>query len=367
MSKVNLKQLVRSGLRESDVKGLLRQDNYSYKSIFLNRVKPDPTNARYFPATIISDLHASQFARRFLTKRELMDLYDGKGRVLVGKKCFVNCETRGTKAWQLIEKNIDNIMNLALNIERSEVIQAPTIYPDLETEDYILVTGHRRFFAMIYCNGADGVAQFKVYDSAPLLKKTKQFQENASREDLPQYGKLLSFISAKEEVEVVSQAAAESGGKKLTVREVVSILGISSGAYDNYNVLTRYPSVVSAYEGGLIKPFVSMKKLILDTEIQYKAENNLKDIGAGSRRSINIKLKSILNGESIQPAKPKSIKLKPITSKQTIKTLLTSNIMALDTGIDWDALDWSDIDQVNQNLAHLIDYLEGESVEKTED
>ena len=178
---------MRSGLRNSNVSELLKQDNFSYKTIFLNRIKPDPTNARYFPATVISNVHANQFVRRFINKNELIELYQAKDHVLVGKGGFINCAKRDSVEWQQIEKNIESILSLAENIQRSEVIQAPTIHPDIETEDYFVVTGHRRFFAMIYCDGADGVAQFKVYDRALLLKKTKQFQENASGEDLPQY------------------------------------------------------------------------------------------------------------------------------------------------------------------------------------
>ena len=130
-----------------------------------------------FKTIIIDDEHADLFVKRLLTKRQLADIYKGEGHVLVGKSCFINCMKYDTPEWRNVNKNIDSITELANNIKVSDLIQVPTIFP-LEDDNYQVLTGHRRFFALIYSKGNHAPSQFKVYDSQPLMQKIKQFQEN---------------------------------------------------------------------------------------------------------------------------------------------------------------------------------------------
>ena len=144
MSNISLTQKLVSGLK--DTKNVICNDTFSYKVLFINYVKPDKTNFRYFPSIIIDDEHADLFIKRLLTKRQLIDTYKGEGHVLVGKSCFINCMKYDSPEWRKVNKNIDSITELANNIAVSDLIQAPTIFP-LEDDTYQVLTGHRRYFA----------------------------------------------------------------------------------------------------------------------------------------------------------------------------------------------------------------------------
>lgn len=228
----------------------LLADSFSYQSIFLSSVLPDSTNARFMPAIFIEDGDAKLLAKRRVTKQQLVRKYHSEDHVLLGQSCMINCFKYGSAEWKKVNQSIESIMELGNNISVSELIQAPTLY-SVGDGKYQILTGHRRFFALVYANGYGSAAQFKLYNTKPLLSKVKQFQENASREDLPQYGKLMAFESAMLEMSTLNTARLKAGLKKLTVKETATILGVSMGAFDNYNVLTRYHGVISAYESGL--------------------------------------------------------------------------------------------------------------------
>jgi hypothetical protein len=357
MADIALTQRLISGLQQNKLQTVPCDDAFTYKVLFLNRVEPDKTNFRYFPAIIIDDEHAMLFIKRKLTKRQLVNLYNGEDHVLVGKSCFINCLKYDSPEWRKVNKNVDSITELANNILLSDLIQAPTLFP-LENENYQVLTGHRRFFALIYSKGNHAPAQFKVYNQVPLLQKIKQFQENSSREDLPQYGKLSAFNAAKMEIDALSQANKQLGRRTISVRQTVSIMGISMGAYDNYNVLTRYPSVLTAYENGLAFSFLKTKKLVLDIENAVKGEQDSPTLNVIGRRKINERLKRLLAGEVVSGKASKAFRFKKIKSANTVEKLLASNIMSLDTGIIWDEVDWQDTSKVNELMNKVIDYLE---------
>ena len=132
--------------------------------------------------------------------------------MLIGKSCMINCFKYGSIEWKKANETLESVLELGNNIKQLEIIQAPTIYPT-DDGNYKVLTGHRRYFAMVFANGYDSAAQFKVYNRKPLLHKTKQFQENASRDDLPQYGKLMSFTNALQELELLNQTKVAMGEK----------------------------------------------------------------------------------------------------------------------------------------------------------
>ncbi|MFT5725382.1 MAG: hypothetical protein ACI9JN_002507, partial [Bacteroidia bacterium] len=222
-----------------------------------------------------------------------------------------------------------------------------------------VITGHRRYFALIYSKGYGSASQFKVYKSKPLLTKTKQFLENSSREDLPQHGKLLAFLNASHELDTLSRARVKLGFSKLTIRDSVTKLGISMGTYDNYNVLTRYPSVLKAYESGLKKTFISSKKLILDIETDYKLKFNKSTLGIIDKRKIDSDIANSLEGvKNLISEQPKLFKVKAIKSIDTIRKLLTCNLSEIDMGIDWDSIDWEDREVVSNTFKAVIQFLD---------
>lgn len=341
-----------------------KDELYSYESIFITKIIPDDSNPRFLPSIIISDIHSYQFTSRHLSKNQLMNIYNGEDKVLIGKSCIVNCFKYGSSQWKKANKTIESILELAENIAVSEIIQVPTIYP-IEHQRYKVLTGHRRFFAMIYNDGIDSAAHFKVYNNKPLLLKTKQFQENASREELPQYGKLIAFIDALNEVDILIQTKIKLGQKTLTVRDKANLLGISMGAFDNYNVLTRYSSVIKSFEDGNSEPLLKVKKLVLKTEKDYQKRYNKPKLNIEDKIKINKLLSTYFESaaqtvkfdEPSIVSKSKVYKLGNFESSTVIKTLLTTNICELQCGVDWSQIDWNNPDEINNAISIVVEYL----------
>ncbi|MCC2606937.1 ParB/RepB/Spo0J family partition protein [Planctobacterium marinum] len=336
-------------------------ETFDYVALFLNKIVPDEENARFFPTVIIDDELAKQFSTRKITKPTLVRIANAEKKVIVGKGVFVNCMEYGKPEWSEINRTIQTIVTLAQSIELSELIQPPTVYP-IEDGRYKILTGHRRFFAMVYSQGISQAAKIKVYNKPPLLKRIKQFQENANREELSQSGKLEAFIAATRELETLEDAQKLVGRTKMSVRESVGVLGISAGAYDNYNVLTRYQEVIKAYKSGAMIPFVKMKKLVLDVEKNYRTETNKTRFNIDDKRAIGKRIESLINGKQKRKESTGAVNyvIKNITRQETMKKLLTTNFTEMDIGIDWDNVDWSSKPQVEEILVKVIDHLESD-------
>ncbi|RJE73437.1 hypothetical protein BGP78_18660 [Pseudoalteromonas sp. MSK9-3] len=334
-------------------KELFHIESFEYKSLFLSSVQPDDSNARFMPCIFIEDEHAKQFITRNITKRQLSEIYQAENHVMIGKSCIINCLKYGSNEWKKANTTIESIVELGENISVSEMIQAPTVYPTNDGH-YQILTGHRRFFALVFAYGFSHVAQFKVYENKPLLSKVKQFQENASREDLPQYGKLQAFLSAMREIDSLDQARLKLGDKKLTVKDKAKNLGISMGAFDNYNVLTRYPEVIEAYEKGLTNSFVGTKKIVLKIENDYKVQHDKKLLNLSDRKYIGDLIEQQLAGKKAAKKVTTTYNLKNIHSVDILKTLLFSNVADLNLELDWDNLDWNNAQSVNNALSELI-------------
>lgn len=168
MSNLSLTHQLIADINQASENFLPCDDTFSFEVLFLNRIVPDKTNFRYFPAIIIDDEHADLFTKNLLSKRQLAQIYKGEGHVLVGKSCFVNCIVYESLNWHKVNKNILSITELANNIAVSDLIQVPTVFP-LGDGSYQILTGHRRFFALIYSKGNQAPTQFKVYDKPPLF------------------------------------------------------------------------------------------------------------------------------------------------------------------------------------------------------
>lgn len=359
MNSLPFEQQLTAELNKVEFSKLLIEQSYEYISIFLNRIVPDPTNPRFFPVVIVSDQHAYQIATKKLSKQQIIEQFSAQDKVVFGKSCILNCFKYNSAEWKKVNKTIESITELASNVAVSEIIQVPTLYP-LDDGRYQILTGHRRFFAMLYINGIDSAAHFKVYDHRPALPKTKQFQENASREDLPQYGKLQAFKDAMYEIETLSRNKLQAGGKALTVKECASILGISMGGYDNYNVLIRYPAVIDAYRDGVAHPFIRMKKIVLHHESAYRRKKSLSVLNIEHKREINAAIKRSIYQETQVKSKTvaQSYRIPQLQSTNALKFLLSHNVFELPTGIDWQQLDWDNKTQLSEVMELLVSYVE---------
>jgi hypothetical protein len=356
MNELSIDQKIRASINENGLDAFF--DEFEYKTLFLNKIMPDPSNPRYLPVVIIEDRHADEVSNRKITKRSLSKMYDAENKVMLGKNCMLNCLKYGSKDWKRANETIFSIMDLAQNINVSELIQAPTVYP--KEDKYVVLTGHRRFFALIFSKGEGSANQFKVYKSEPTLKKIKQFQENSSRESLLPSGKLSAFNEAMLEAEVISSHRKNLGLKKLSIREKANLLGISMGAFDNYNVLVRYPSVFKAYESGLTPSFMKVKKLVIKIESEYKEENQKSVLNVEDKRKIDRLIEDSLAGNKKQELVDKNVcfSFPAIPSKGALETLLSKNIFEMDLGIDWNSTDWSNPQEINNVLKKVVASLE---------
>ena len=70
-------------------------------------------------------------------------------------------------------------------------------------------------------------------------------------------------------IRLTRSVRAGLGKGRLVVKEQANMLGISMGAFDNYNVLTRYPSVLRSFEEGLDYSFVRVKRLVLTCNCMF--------------------------------------------------------------------------------------------------
>lgn len=357
MNEVSQEQLLLATINNKES---LHEAYFDYKSLFLSSVRPDPSNSRFLPSKFISDEHAQQFISRWITKTQLVELYEATDYVLIGKSCIINCLRKDSPDRKRAQHTIESVLELAKNISVSEMIQAPTVYP-IENKMYQIVTGHRRLFSLIYFKGYNSTAQFKVYEQKPLLTKIKQFQENACREDLPKYGKLQAFLNAMQEIDTLNQANLRTGNKKLNVKETSSNLGISMGAFDNYNVLTRYRSVLKAYEAGLSLSFVKVKKIVLMIESEYKEKHSKTILNVSDKEEISEQIQSQLMGDKPTVSKTKSFTIRSIQSSSALKTLLSTNILELNSGVNWQQVDWQDHACVSKALADVIGFLNTEN------
>jgi hypothetical protein len=70
---------------------------------------------------------------------------------------------------------------------------------------------------------------------------------------------------------------------------------------------------------------------------------------------------SLLGKEQASPV-PKTFKMKQLKSSNTVKTLLSTNVMALDTGIDWARINWENHQAVSEALSAVIDFIENKNI-----
>lgn len=346
-----LEQIILSSMKAD---GTLDSEHGDYRTVFVSSVQADPTNPRFIPALLLEDIDADGFINKRISKSELMENYSGENRVLIGKGCIVNGLNKGHEQYNIVRNSLLGLVDLAENILSTDLIQPPTLYP-LEDGCYRILTGHRRFYALIYAYGVNTAQKFKVYDVKPVLYKTKQFQENASRDDLSPYGKLIAFKAALHEISLYSNAKTRGGFGKLTLKEQASLLGISTGALDNFRVLTRYNCVVTAYENGLKRPFLKVKKLILELEKNYKSTKNITSLSYPDKNAIECLISDTLSSKST----PKRMfKTMPINSISLVKKLLTTDLQNVIESVIWDSINWNDGDEVLRIYKEVINYLE---------
>ena len=338
----------------------LETESFIYQSISLSSITPDDIYARFFPVKFIEDEDARLFTARKITTSQLTTKYDAGGCVLIGQSCIVNCLEYGTSDWKKASRIIDSILEITNNISASEVTPVPTIYPIADSKFQIL-TGHKRFFALVYVEGYGSTAEFKLYNSKPMLTKVKHFREISRKEGYPQYKKLIVFISAMIEVDTLNNARLKAELEKHTIVETATVLGLSVTDYESYNALIRYPCVIDAYESGFRDSFAKTKKIVLETESDYMEKHDKSVLNLMDNRFINNEIKTKLLDKKQANETTRVFEIKPVVSSDAIKTLLSTNVLELDVGVDWKNMDWKDRVLVSESIAKVIDILESKT------
>ncbi|MEM0910219.1 MAG: hypothetical protein AAGJ37_04550, partial [Pseudomonadota bacterium] len=169
------------------------------------------------------------------------------------------------------------------------------------------------------------------------------------------------------EIEVLNTTKRKMGLKPLTVKEKASTLGISMGAFDNYNVLCRYPAVVESYENGNRASFIKVKKRVL--ELEKTLFESTGKLNVTQKKTVNKALKDelihgiknplTLNTNRKEGKRAETYDFGAIKTTSVLKKLLQDDVTQINTGINWDALDWENIEDVNKQIKLLIKRLEG--------
>lgn len=147
-----------------------KPESFFYQSLLLSSIIPDSTNKRNLPEILMEDKHAKLLINRQITKDQLCKIYHAEDHVIIGKSCMVNCMEFGTTSWEEANQEIKLIMKLGDNNSISTLTKNSEVYP-IDRSRFQLLTGHMAFFALVYANGYNSAALFKVYGSKEMALK----------------------------------------------------------------------------------------------------------------------------------------------------------------------------------------------------
>ncbi|MCZ4310289.1 hypothetical protein AB6D66_01050 [Vibrio pomeroyi] len=334
-------------------------------------VSPDPENARDFP--VIKPAAEKMFLAN--PKNE------GSAYVILDSGLLENKTPKDHPLFDHIERQIDDIINLAKQIEDGGgIYQAIEVYRAGGT-DYRIVFGHRRFYSVVYLLGWDDVWSFKVHRAKPESPKLRQFVENSSRSDLVLHERIRAFKLAVDEL----NSNAET---PLSYKECQTKLGISKTSFYELSKFSEFELVYDATRAGiglitkqtLNSIFSQMPKQGTADDETYRANSEeflikqlaLVFIEAGKELPTCLKLEDDDTGQAEETLPPVSVEAKAPRGRRTslysapkmkttlaVKTLLTSDVTKMEIdGVNWDEVDWEDRVQVNECLTATIKALE---------
>lgn len=334
-------------------------------------VSPDPENARDFPVI------KPAAEKMFLTNPE----NKGAAYVILDAGVLENKTPKGHPLYDHIEKQIEDIVNLANQVENGGgIYQAIEVYRAGGT-DYRIVFGHRRFYSVVYLLGWDGVWSFRVHRAKPESPKLRQFVENSSRADLVLHERIRAFKLAVDELNSKTEAP-------LSYKECQTKLGISKTSFYELSKYSEYDLVYDVTREGmglvtkqvLNSIFSEMPKQGKTEDSEYKAmaEAYLKNqfarffIEAGKDLPACLRLVEV-EADKVEEVKPPvAAEAKAPRGRKTtlysapkiktphaVKTLLTSDVTKMNIeGVNWEDVDWEDRAQVNECLTATIKALE---------
>ena len=334
-------------------------------------VSPDPENARDFPVI------KPAAEKMFLSNPN----NEGAAYVILDSGVLENKTPKDHPLFDHIESQIEDIINLAKQIEDGGgIYQAIEVYRAGGT-DYRIVFGHRRFYSVVYLLGWDDVWSFKVHRSKPESPKLRQFVENSSRSDLVLHERIRAYKLAVDEL----NSNAET---PLSYKECQTKLGISKTSFYELSKFSEFELVYDAARAGiglitkqiLNSIFSQMPKQGTEDNETYRANSEellrkqlaLVFIEAGKELPTCLKLEDGDTGQVEETQPPVAVEAKAPRGRRTslysapkikttlaVKTLLTSDVTKMKIeGVNWEDIDWEDRVQVNECLTATIKALE---------
>ncbi len=306
--------------------------------VLVDYIQPQADNPRYLPV---------KFAKK-ADEESVSALADC---VVCEKGVLENRLDKSNARYDAVNKEIEEIKGLAETLKHSELLHPIAVWRR-NMSDYAIVAGHRRFYAIRYLYGGLIKVKVKIYAEKPKNLNVLRHIENFSRADLTPPDALTSYANAVQELETLERSHIQDDRSAV----VTSYLGISRTSFYRYDKLYEYGEVVMP----LLEKKIVTSLVGLYEEIT-KAEDHGKHAAAVSYlKSMNDAKKFFkflpLEAPKKQGRAKQFIHLPKVKVSQTsaIRRLLTEDVTKLDTGIEWDKVDFEDAAALEKVLKSLL-------------
>jgi ParB family chromosome partitioning protein len=332
---------------ESTAHGPVVDTIYRFESVLLDYLQPNPKNPREFLILSASN-----------------DNSDKKGVSFTKGDFTIHCQ-KSDPDYKSIVHEVEQIIRLAKQLEKEDLIQPITVW-QRSTSNYPIISGHRRYCALIFLFGVLTPVKIKIYNEEPAHPSTLTFIENNQRKSLNPLGLITSFTQAYNEL------TSDSSVPK-TSSNLIQHLGMSKTNYYRYKSITEFLPVVTPLlerEGVIsfkelewvlnqIKNFEVIKRdKLLDLFVKQKLKNPSLD----SKKVITTIIDSHDNeaAVSVTPSqkgrKSKYFQFPKVmlTEKESIERLFKEDVTKIDCGVDWKSINFGDASEVKAAFEKLI-------------
>jgi len=303
--------------------------------VLMDYIQPQTDNPRYLPVT---------FAKK-ADEESIAALQDC---VVCEKGVLENRLAKDNPRYDAVNNEIDEIKGLAETLKHSELVHPISVWRK-NMSDYGIVAGHRRFYAIRYLYGGLIKVKVKIYAEKPKNLNVLRHIENFSRSDLTPPDALQSYAKAVQEL--VSLEAAQMQEDRISV--VTSYLGISRTSFYRYDKLYEHINIVlPLLENKVVTSIVALYEEIKKAEENQDAERYLTSLKEAGKFIKYLPEQA----PKKQGRAKKYITMPKVKVNQTsaIQRLLTEDVTKLELGIDWDNVNFDDVNDVENVLKVLL-------------
>lgn len=319
--------------------------------VLIDYVRPQEDNSRYLP--IISN------------SGNKSDTSELTNCVVCEKGLIENRLDIENPRYDEIEREISKIRLLADSIKNNGLVQPITVWRG-NTSNYPIISGHRRYYAIVYLYGRMAKFRVKIYPEKPKRVRILRHIENFSREDLAPSDTLRSWNEALDDL-TVELSELKNATERLDL--VTKILGVSKSQYYRYEKLAPYfETVVPLMDRGILTSIDELYTDFVKLEKQGGKEAVLKYLTEASNAGSKVNIDAFVNalGGTPEPeVKAKRGREKTFISLPRVKAnqsdaifrLLKEDVTQLDTGVDWANLNRNNPKEIEQAIKSIIDIL----------